>query len=1113
MSVTEIASATGEWSLTLKPNTPKYVLDKLDYFGHICVMPGRIDPTMFGDDLMDSARYVGVNRGRSFGEDNKSISGPGMAFWLGDEDDKGYTLEDLETFTNTTFTATLTDLLPPSLQVGTINALPGLFNGSFQYLSRRKAIDFVTSLYNAEWRITGKGKFDAGTIPQLYVTDPKCAVIRNREGLEMTYRALPGEAKLDSDVKDFTTRVILLASSADNTSTVSADADIAPELNPYVDLFGNPIVLTRVISETATDEGNAPARAQLQLNRFTSPRDSLKLTSEYYDIKGDVSVGDYIWVYDDEALLTNPANELDWHGERIWPIKLRLFQMTWPITSKMGVVFRTNEGEWIDLSDWFEPETGTTDLVVGGYNRSLTGSGSTIGDNPSNGPILDDTTPDVVELTTPFLQSTYQSDVDGLTRAQVEVVWDQPLNTDGTVIADGLEYEIRFRTGQTGVYDLLHSDLSFYTHSQLLGTFGSPIPYNLGPWTYTQVSWDFNEALLTDLTPGIPYDIQIRAKDQSVPPHVGEWSDLYTFQTRPDTRAPSDPAPCQTVAGSRNAIQVVHTLGQAEGGEYNLESDINHLRVHIGMTADFFPVSQPISEGGTMAGKIPVNIGMMRGQIPAVATFQLDDDPDTPRWIKVTAVDNYGNESGPSTAVQQTAVLIDSAFISELTVSRVSAGTIGVDWLMAGEISTALFGARVNMGWYGIEGWNLQNVRTFFLDSSTGNVTIIGKFIASDPANPGDVIIMWPSFNNSYPTITFESSGAAHPGPAYINAIPGFGGPGTALGLNSGPSIERNFGVVETEQSTLILGGQALRLQYNTLDPVPNIRTGGWMYGDNVELAFGLYAANHADPALLGWFTMRQLETFWSYRDGTGAEQGYMKMNTDIVTMGRLGGENSGNGTNGVELYNNGVRFYANGVYGFEYRYSGTDGNHIVSTDRYTSFGENEARMQVDGPAGDTFSMRNGGGADPIMDMDGYSARFVKNFVIDNPMDSDKWLVHACTESPVAGVEYTGTAVIQDYRAVVELPAYFEDLCELEGRTVQVTPMLPPDGAMYPFIPRAIGSVPRSGRFFISSDGLDGTLIAWRVFATRKDAKFPVEPLKTEYERAGDGPYTYLEAK
>lgn len=1112
MSVTEIASATGEWSIKLRNDCPQYILDDLGYFGHVCILPGRIDPDDYGDTLMDSARYVGVSRGRSFGDDNKMISGPGMAFWLGDEDGKGYTLETVTAFTNTTFTATLTALLPDSLVVGNISALAGLFTNSFQYLSRRQAIDYVCSLYDAEWRIRGKGVFDAGLISDLYVTDPKAAIIASREGMEMDYRALAGKAKLDADVRDFTTRVLLLATGADNVSTVSATADINPTLNPYVDLYGNPIVLTRIISETQTDEGNADARAQLQLNRFTSPKDSLNLSTSEYDIKGIVAAGDYVWVYDREALLVDNANRIDFHGEEMYPLKLRVFQTTWPITADMGVVFRTNDGRWIDLSQWVEPETGDTNVVVGGYNRSLTGQGAGPGDNPSNNPVPNTTIPDVISWNTPFLQATYQSPADGLTKAQIFLSWDQPLNTDTSVIDDGLFYEIRWRTGQTGVYDLTHTDLHFYTHNQLLGTFGSPIPYNLGPWQSTQISFDNLEFLLTDLTPGIPYDIQIRAGDIAIPPNVGAWSSLVTVQTRPDTRAPSDPAPPQTVAGSRNAIQVVHTLGVASGGEYNLEADLNHLKVHVGDTADFFPVSEAISEGGTLAGKLLANRGMIAGNIPAVGTFQLDDEPGRARYIKITAVDNFGNESGPSQPVQQTAELIDSAFISELTVSKVSAGTINVDWLMAGEIATALTGSRVNLGWYGIEAWNIANIRTFYLDATTGQVEIIGKFIATDPINnPGDSITIWPSqFAGSgytYPTIEFETSGTQGWGPAYINAIPGFGTNGTSLGLNSGPDGE----TPPNNQSTMILGASQWSIGVNSFKPIPNESRGGAAFG--TAASAGLELNPTGSDIRGGYYVFTNTIEIQYNLAADSTLKCDITMNDNLIDLTRYGTENANNGNCGIEIQANGVKMYAAGQYVANTRFSGTDSRAIVETYRFCGFGEVAFRGQIDGTAGNVFKIRDDGTANLILDGTGKGSVYVKNFVIDHPTQDDKWLVHACTESPTPGVEYSGTAVIKDYRAIVELPDYFEDLCLVEGRQVLVTPMLPPDGAMYPYIPRAIGSVPTSGRFFISSDGLDGTLIAWRVFATRKDVSFPVEPLKNEFERVGDGPYTYLEAK
>src|SRR6185312_15694038 len=67
----------------------------------------------------------------------------------------------------------------------------------------------------------------------------------------------------------------------------------------------------------------------------------------------------------------------------------------------------------------------------------------------------------------------------------------------------------------------------------------------------------------------------------------------------------------------------------------------------------------------------------------------------------------------------------------------------------------------------------------------------------------------------------------------------------------------------------------------------------------------------------------------------------------------------------------------------------------------------------------------------------------VKTFIIDHPVDPDRHLVHATTESPHNGVEYWGVAEIVGGRAEVELPGYFEALCSLDNRQVQVSVVLP----------------------------------------------------------------------
>lgn len=1075
MSVTEIASAIGDWSVKLKADTPQYILDKLGYFGHIAITAARVDAEAAGDSLLGAARYVGVLRDRSFGANNKSIGGAGMAVWLGDEDDKGEILEEPLVFTDSTFTAAIAAALPDAVTAGTITALAGTYSGSHMFQSSRKVIDFICSIFDAEWRVNGDGTLDAGEIADLYITDPKTAILRNRSGLELTYKALDGIASLDSDVKDFTTRVLLIAEGTE-AATVSATADINPLLNPYLDIHGNPVKRTRIISEQQTDATNASARAQLQLNRFTSPRDALKLSTRHYDIKGDVSPGDYVWVYDPEARLMDLDNPIDFHGQEIYPIKLRVFQLSWPIFEGMGVQYRAQDGEWVDLSDYVEWETGETSVTVGGYNRSLTGVGSGLTEDPGSRPITNSTIPDApVWDEDEFVQSTYQSNDDGLTKAQLELHWTQPLNVDASVITDGARYEIRRRTSQNSLYPPTYEEMSALRHNQLLGQNDSPIPFEIGAWEYFPVPWDDTSLLMLDLTPGIPYEFQIRAYDVGVPPNVSDWSDLVVVQTRPDTVAPSIPAPPATIAGSRNAIQVVHTLGRSSGGTFNLEADLNHLEIHVGYDPAYVPDPAIIADGGTMLGKLPANTAMMRGEIPAIGTFQLNESPDVERWIKVVAVDHFGNRSSSSDGATQTAELIDSAFISELTVSKVSAGIIAANWLIAGEIATALTGPRMRMGWYGLEAFNAQGQRTFYLDSTTGDATLIGTL---QSGTVGRRIIIQGGTNdiNFYPEV-----GETRRARIY-SYIPGNYPDDIALELRSIDSDNLDYisrvyllpdriGVITSPKNDLLASKSAievnpdsLRFEVRSADGLA--RDGGFLWlgeGSSGDIYFGRKTAS-----IDSWIR---------------------------VTTG--GGLDFGVG--------NTVRAHIN-----------ADG--VIASNFLGFSGGPFAGQIMNASIGDTFGIRDSGGSDPVMDADGFSARFVKNFVIDHPSDSEKRLVHACTETPEAAVEYSGVVTVDQWGSLIEvqLPDYFEALTHIEGRQVWLQAMLPSidpleSVSLFPYMPRTIPSYPKNGKFYISHDAFAGATIAWKVKAVRKDVpQFTVEPSKASTTVGGSGPYTYL---
>lgn len=175
-----------------------------------------------------------------------------------------------------------------------------------------------------------------------------------------------------------------------------------------------------------------------------------------------------------------------------------------------------------------------------------------------------------------------------------------------------------------------------------------------------------------------------------------------------------------------------------------------------------------------------------------------------------------------------------------------------------------------------------------------------------------------------------------------------------------------------------------------------------------------------------------------------------------------------------------------------------------------------------------------------------------KSFVIDHPTDKAKYLVHACIEGPEDAVFYRGKGQLVEGMATVTLPDYFTDLCDEETATIQVQPVAQVihdhhghiqrglragseddpclvDGKQVPHhthchafteTPNLVVSPVVDGQFVVGrTGGFAGPQTAdaefyWEVKARRKDVPvLEVEPVKSQYELRGDGPYTYLVRK
>lgn len=798
MAVAEILRGIGSWSLALNPNTPQEIIKKIDdnYFGHIAISSGRVDPRTAGDALLDSARYVGVFRGKGRPSTAYNMRGAGMAFWLGDEEGKGDVIENTIALSAASFATGINALLPTtgSVVAGTIYPVPGQFSGSFRFVGRREALEYFVDTMGAEFRVNNDATLDAGLESDLYRMEPIAAIVRNTSGRDMQLRLLSGDIQTEQDMEDFTTRVLLIASGS-GTAVTTGSADIDPVKNPFKDLRGNTLKLVRMVGESVTGSTNANARAQLQLNRFSAPRDAITLSTEDYDVIGDAAVGDYIWVFDPDAGAYDESNQIWFQGRQLYPVKLRLTGATWPITAGMGVAFRTRNGEWIDLADYFVPEDGGTTLEVGGYRRSLVGG--------TPGPGGDRATPDnsipgVPTWNQPFLQSTYQSTETGETQAQAELSWNRPNNTDGTVIADGAYYQIRYRVSGSPNQSVTWDDISLFTWDEIAasgGTWDNPFQYQPGEWQYITVPFDNQKAMLVGLSPTINYEAQIRAVDTANPPNVGGWSDTASWQTLNDTIAPATPAP-PFIAANPLSIQMTHFLGRSDGGDFNLDRDLAYLEVH----GEYEPAFTP--SAATLIGKIPADQGMLIAQTPVVASFNVSRIP--PQYYKVVAVDRAGNKSLASDPVESQAELISDEYITNLTVSKVTAGTISANWLLGATIRTGTVGARCEMSFQGFGAWNTAGTKTFDVSASTGNVSIIGSLKSGTASTRIEIN---PSLSN--PTIDMypNSAGGRIRLQAYDNNNPdGTAGAGMRLQSEVAATSARNGGFLTFTENGAFFG-------------------------------------------------------------------------------------------------------------------------------------------------------------------------------------------------------------------------------------------------------------------------------------------------------------------
>lgn len=675
--ITEILQGLGSWTVKLEAATPRSVIDQLGYFGHLAIVDGPVDVQGTGDGLLLAARYVGVLRERD--TDARTFGGSGMVFWLGDEDDKGDLIENELTLTSATLAQAVAAILPTSVPAGTVYPQPdpaARYTGSHRLQTRRKALSIVCDAFGVEFRVNGNGTVDVGTQAQLYQGVPRTdgrptAVLTREPGADIDLVALEGQLSSQGAVYDYSSRVVLVGQTTDAGQFATGAAD-APGV-PYRDLRGNPVKSTRLISESSETIGSVAARSQLQLNRFNRVTQTLRLQLEDYVTEGTFEVGDLCYVFDPDAGIFDPARELLFRGDVLNPDVIRVTGVTWPPSEGQTVAFRTGAGVWVDLTPFVAWETGGGEVTIGDLPGTLTRGG----DDPLA--LRVDASRSVASTARPnpptglALSSFAVLDPrTGLSSGGITADWNAPTtNEDGSVPANVAYYVVQWKLSNRAVWAS----------------------------TYTTAT-DVDVTAILDMD----YDVQVAAV--SAGGVMSTWVTAAIHVTRDLIGPPAPADPTVDGDGWAGQLRVTYTGFTATGTR--MPADTNRVDVHVGATAGFTHSPATLHSSLTPFGS---------------GVDLVEAAPGTTRWIKLVPVDHTGNEGTPSAAIAGAARQIRDGDVLSMSVSKLLAGTVTSDIVIAGRIGTALTGARRELNAVGFQAWDASNALTISLDGVNNLLT------------------------------------------------------------------------------------------------------------------------------------------------------------------------------------------------------------------------------------------------------------------------------------------------------------------------------------------------------------------------------------------------------
>lgn len=375
MSVREVFDNPGSWEVELLPDTPPDVLKAIDELDHLVIHAQGNEvtgPAGYTDaTLLSEARYAGPILEIDF-EERFVLRGAGMIWHLGDSLGNGPFMAEAggRTFSAANLSDVIDDyanggIIPAGLTQGTITdtastqSIGTIPEGEIALTSFR----VVMKAFDAHYRINPDGTVDAGPTSsnEVYLVNEddggKLAVaIRSLSGSDPERTGLEtNRSRARRDATGWVSRVAIVDTAYDGSTEIVDFSNRAS--NPYYDIRNNALVRNKVVGRPASDTVGVTTYFSTELEQ-NGLVESFDVDIEQWEIAdGKIEVGDFMWVYDPEASISDADNELFFRGQWIYPQRIRILEADWPLTKGMGVYVRpggasVTAADWIDLTPY-----------------------------------------------------------------------------------------------------------------------------------------------------------------------------------------------------------------------------------------------------------------------------------------------------------------------------------------------------------------------------------------------------------------------------------------------------------------------------------------------------------------------------------------------------------------------------------------------------------------------------------------------------------------------------------------------------------------------------------------------------------------------------------------